>query len=204
MFVADSTPPAITCFSFDLGNEELSIDFSEAVVPGSLNVTYLALQSSAAAVVSGQTLRSLTGSTGIAFADNHESVRIGLTRGDITALKLSETFAEDASSLFLSSSSRLVSDYFDNLSVGIAESAARQVDNFTVDAVAPVLAGFDIDMDLGVLTLSFSEVIRADTFTANKFTIQGDGSAASQRYVLTGGDILVDPTDLCSWSPSSR
>jgi hypothetical protein len=41
VFVADSTPPAITRFSFNLGSEELSIDFSEAVVPGSLNVTCL-------------------------------------------------------------------------------------------------------------------------------------------------------------------
>ena len=41
VFVADSTPPAITRFSFNLGSEELSIDFSEAVVPGSLNMTCL-------------------------------------------------------------------------------------------------------------------------------------------------------------------
>lgn len=108
-------------------------------------------------------------------------------------------------SLFLSSSSGLVSDYFANPSVGIAEGAARRVDNFTADAVAPVLEGFDIDMDRGVLTLSFSEVIRANTFTPSRFTIQGDGSAASQRYVLSlGVTYLADPTDLCSRSPSSR
>ena len=190
VFEADVTSPVITRFSFDLGAEELRLDFSEAVVPASFNVTHIVLQSASASAAQQQ---RLTNSTRVDFSVDQESVRIGITRQDMNALKLAETFAEDAYSLFLAANSNLVADFFANPSAAILTSSARQVDNFTADAVAPRLERFSLDMDRGVLSLSFTEVIRTSTFVASYFTVQSNGVSSLQSYALTGGNVTGRP-----------
>jgi hypothetical protein len=74
----------------------------------------------------------------------------------------------------------------------VVNQSAQAVDSVVVDSVSPELEPFGIDMDAGVLTLNFSEIVRGNAIVITGITFHDKASASAQFTLTGGGLVLVD------------
>merc|ERR1711943_73979 len=75
--------------------------------------------------------------------------------------------------------------------------------NFVVDETVPTLEQFSLNMSSGILSLTFSEAVRAASLNASRIVLQDSarafvsvaGQAPDYSYTLTGGSVPL-PTAL--------
>ena len=66
-----------------------------------------------------------------------------------------------------------------------------QVFTLTPDSTAPSLSSYDLDMDTGVMTFSFSETISVDSFSPALLTLQSD-QFGIQTYITLSEGVFLD------------
>ena len=168
-FTADTTSPRLEWYKLDMNERILLMGFSEAVNVSTLLVEYITLQSS---TTLGQDSPAVTLSRARgthAISKNSKRVRIALGDGDFNALKLADGLADDIASVYVlletlaDGTSYAIGDMVaapsTNRVVGIEDGAAQQAVNFTSDKSAPSLSHFELDLDTGVLLLTFDEPV---------------------------------------------
>eukprot|EP00911_Craspedida_sp_UC1_P002006 UC1_evm1s1546 len=196
--VPDTTAPTLVSFDYNAANGNVVVVFSEAMDRASLDTTELSLTSS-----DTTTLLSLAGSIG---AEN-----TGSDVNTLNSYKYSFTIAPTAYQAV--QKDLAICDRPDNLcaivatedamkdSAGnklavITKAAAKSVTTFTVDNVQPFVSSFSLDMNAGVLTIIFSEVVKGDTIKPQDITVQETAQASSGTATpvqLSGGQVtLVD------------
>ena len=63
--------------------------------------------------------------------------------------------------------------------------------NVTNDNINPVLEGFELDMNIGVLTLSFSETVNSTTLNTSGITLYSSQTPPYNSYTLSGPYVTV-------------
>ena len=120
--------------------------------------------------------------------------------GDFNALKLAEGLADDISSVYVlletlaDGTSYAIGDMVaapnTNRVVGIEDGAAQQAVNFTSDKSPPSLSHFELDLDTGVLSLTFDEPVQAASLVVTGLTLfSSRGLSVDEEYAevrLTG------------------
>lgn len=190
VFINDTTTPNLVSFAMDKNTGSLYLTFDETVMASSLQPAQLKLQSALAA--SNVTYAyTLTG--GYTSAYNSTVIVVNLTYYDLNAIKKIRGLATGVQNTFISATYQTVLDMNSNNLVPISDQNALQASNFTNDTTSPVLLSFNLDMNTGVLELSFSETVDSLTFTVTQFTLQSapNISQAVQNYTLTQLDLLT-------------
>eukprot|EP00042_Codosiga_hollandica_P059493 m.918095 g.918095 ORF g.918095 m.918095 type:complete len:4523 (+) comp60173_c0_seq1:4307-17875(+) len=214
-FVADTTAPTVVRFSVDKNVPSVTIFFSETVSVSSFNPGAFVLQSSASVMpaLSYTLVASSTTSAVFRSADwpaaspqpcsavsnvqpcvpdngqTYTGVRVQLAKVDFDALCLLDNIAKTAGNTYLSAGTSLVSDVSNNAVVAVTAAAAIQAVSVTADSTAPTLMSLTVNMDSGVVALSFSEVVRASTFSVVAIRLQSAAqiaTPATQSVTLTG------------------
>ena len=195
IFVSDQTPPSLETFNLNLNSSELQLFFSETVNRESLDVESITIQNRDILLGS---LQLSTSSSSSSPNDTYIVVDIGLV--DLNNLKRLTEVATSNDTTYLSLNSTAISDMNDNAVVQIPGFMALQVTNFIQDAIRPVLQGFNLDIDAGVLTLFFSETVNASSLNVSAITLQSSLTfVAEESYRLQDGS----PPDL-SYTNSSN
>ena len=196
-YTPDSTPPVLERFDLDLTAEELVLEFSETVnVIHTLNITSITLLSGPDAdlITQAHTLAVITNNT---FSDDiyTPSVTVRLGRPDLNEIKRIIDLATSENDTYISISSTLVSDMKLNPVIAIPVSSPLRVTSYVEDTTSPVLESFNLDMNLGVLTLSFSETIDPKTLDLSQFALQHAQDVVDPQlvHILTGGVVNGDP-----------
>ena len=197
-YTADSTRPVLESFDLDLTAEVLVLEFSETVnVIRTLDITSITLLNGPDADLTTQahTLAVITNST---FSGDiyTPSVTIRLGRPDLNEIKRIVDLATFENDTYIAISSTLVSDMKLNPVIPIPASRPLQVTTYTQDTTSPILESFDLDMNLGVLTLSFSETINPKTLDLSQFALQHAQDVVDPQlvHILTGGVVNGDPS----------
>ncbi|MBX7106804.1 MAG: hypothetical protein K1X57_22200, partial [Gemmataceae bacterium] len=76
----------------------------------------------------------------------------------------------------------MASDMSGNAVVSIGATEALQALEFTADVVRPSLRSFVLDMDTGVVSLSFSETVRVSTFGLQHLRLANAAAAGAVEY----------------------
>ena len=187
--VQDTTIPRLVSTQFSLSTDELVLSFNEPVRKDSLRTSFITLYSknSSSSAVS----HSLSGGSLIASdtLPGANSLTVRLLANDLEVIKLHRQLATEKSNIFFSANASLAKDMAGN---DLAAVAFRSVDQFVVDSTRATLSSFSLDMNIGQLNLTFSDVMRADSFDASAITIQSAQTAVPPRlYTLskTGSSI---------------
>ncbi len=185
-YFPDLTPPQLIRFDLDLSNETLTLYFSELINASSVDVTQLTLQGDF--VFSGLT-DSHTLSLGIngSVPSQPDSTQIVISLGanDLNEIKRSVGLATSVTDTFLVLTSSAVRDMNGNEVVPRLDGATSlQATLYQEDLVRPQLVAFNIDMDLGTLTLELSETVNSGSLNTTGITLQA-GRAGGQNYTLT-------------------
>ena len=97
--------------------------------------------------------------------------RVYLSSADRGAINSDAHLAYDAYTTFALVTSKLVKDIAGNALTTLVSGAALAASSYSPDSTGPMLVDFSVDLDTGVLVLSFSELVRADSFDPTGITL---------------------------------
>jgi hypothetical protein len=118
-------------------------------------------------------------------------VNISLTVSDSNAIKADSGLCTNTSTTYLSFTNETVSDIFGNALA--VPTLAVQAKKHTPDATAPVVSGAELDMNAGILTMNFTETVKASSLNAS--LIGFGSSTVSGALVTVDDDSVISTTD---------
>ena len=117
---------------------------------------------------------------------NSRNITIELTEEELDSLKLAGLGLRPEPT-FVTLAAGGVQDMGGNGVTAVVNGSAVTVSVLLRDTTRPVMISFELDMDTGVLTLRFSERVRASTLNASVITVQGQRLAGGVTHRLLGG-----------------
>ena len=169
-FTPDATSPVLSSFDINMSLGTLTLSFSEPVDATSVSVTAITLQNAATLVYSANAFQLTSGSTSSAV--DSMTIQVTLSAADLNSIKLIRPLARSRGSSFIVIASSLVKDTSANSVTPIIDGQAQEAASYTADTIAPTLQQFDLDMNTGILIMTFSEVMDITTLHRDYFLLQ--------------------------------
>jgi len=163
-FYEDSTVPALDSFDINMNTGHLVLSFSETVQRSTLTMGRLHLHVSSLAVSS-----FVFTTTSFTQSDDGTELDVVISDDDLNEIKRLPQLAIDATTTVLSLDLGAVKDMNNN---EIMALASEQCTTFTQDSTDPKLESYDLDMTNGILTMTFSETVKASTFEVTSATLR--------------------------------
>ena len=187
-FYPDTIPPVLVEYGLNYNEETLSLTFNETIDLDSLDVSLILLHSEAS-----NALRSYQLTGGVIQSERYvTSFSVNLTRQDLNMIKFYTDLAVGPSTTYLSLPTATITDANGNAVVEIPRDTARMVTPtlFVPDSTPPLLLSFDLDMNIGQITITFDETVNTAVFMPNLIQIQASDVIMSSMsyYQLTGGE----------------
>ena len=190
-YTTDETPPSLVMFYLDFTAETLTLFFNETVDRATLDVTQITLCDTNSSSTANMTYTLTDASTSLGA--NVAVIVISLGLVDLNELKRMPYLATSVNNTFIHLTNSTVTDTFGNVVVSIDEYDKLQAANVTNDNINPVLEGFELDMNTGVLTLSFSETVNSSTLNTAGITLHNSQVLPNVSFTLSGSYMNVSP-----------
>jgi hypothetical protein len=161
-FVEDTTAPIVSGIGLDMNEGKLTINFTETVNASSLLPSLVGFASSSSSgVIVGLDSNLLLSPT------DTDSLVITLSSATLNGLKADTSIATSSADSYLQFSVSGVVDMNGNpVSGGVV-----QITVYIDDVTSPKLDSFELDMNNGVLFLSFSETVKSATLNRTQLTL---------------------------------
>ncbi|KAL5489591.1 hypothetical protein EMCRGX_G018701 [Ephydatia muelleri] len=167
-FTPDTTPPNLLSWGVDISTSVLYMYFDEGC----------------------QQQLPAGGGTN---SGNERSIVVSMTEWDLNAIKALSRLLKSINSSYMSINFTFIQDMNANFINAIPPTSALQATMYQNNTVLPRLRSFALDMNIGVITFSFSETVVASTFVVQGVSLQADFSTPDpdNRYTLTQGVVLL-------------
>ena len=181
--VPDRVPPMVLSFSINLVDDVITLTFNEPVRVSSVMYTGLTLLSEPS--FTPIDIRNLTGGENTEDTDMNGTMILSgyLVQPDIRYLKLSDDLATSIADTWLSVIEGTIQDMNGNDLVAVPLNVAIRASDFIEDDTPAMLIDLTLDMDQGLLHLTFNDIINASTFYPRALTVQ------NSRVI--GGDFVT-------------
>ena len=189
--VEDTTPPELLSFDLDLDSSMLFLTFSDSINLNTFNSSGLTLQNQES-VTEVTDYYNLTGGSVRRSPLDASVLEVSITEEDLNEIKKNTLLATSEFTTYLSAVTETAEDAASNPLVSIPKSAGIMVNSLTNDTTGPLLRMFTLNLDNGVLMLSFSETIRLSSYNPDGITIlnMANISFATANHTLTGGIVM--------------
>ncbi|EGD74197.1 hypothetical protein PTSG_06209 [Salpingoeca rosetta] len=213
-YVADTSQAVLERVTLDINTAELHLFFDDVVNASTLDPTRIVLQQSAGIVniVPGAMVPEYYTLQGGSTASPHGfDIVVQLTQHDLNALKRRPDLATTRDNTFVRLQEGALRSVVELQSV---VAITRKVDVLVVDAVAPELVDFSLNMTAGTLWLQFSEAINVSTVRPDHIVLQATPDALPIGYdanadnvppqgdgavQLTGGTVYGEDIEYYPW-----
>ena len=156
-------------------------DSSETVNVASLDARHISIQAEEDNDGVSVSLRSSSSPS-----SNNPIITITLSENDLNNLKSLPTLATNENNTYLTILSLAIQDMADRRVSSIFSTAARQVQMFTADQTGPEITDFELDMDSGVMIITFNEFVNESSLDLTQLTLRSSRSVVNaQVYTLT-------------------
>jgi hypothetical protein len=184
----DDQRPQLTSWDFNAGDGTSILTISEPIDTGALNCSALFFHSSA----SNSVVYSPSNCT-IASLDGVYQLQMSLSKEDRKQMLLTHAICRDRLSCFVSVSDALLRDTTGN-AIQVANSV--QVRTFQADQTRAALIQFEVDMDQGLISLEFDDIVIAGSldFTAFAFS----NPTKTDVVAMTNTPVSVSDSDYTS------
>ena len=173
------------------------MSFSETVRSSSVNISHITLHSS-----SNNSVSSYTFVSGQPQPADAPVITVQLSTTDLNAVKKNDDVVTSRNNSYLSWTQFAATDMStaNNQVIPRATTEALQVQNLTPDTANPNLEQFRLDLNAGQVFLTFSEVVRANTFSIPALDLRNRANQSTQSYKLTSGRAsTIDSTTVTLW-----
>ena len=171
-YIARSTHPTVTSFNLNMALQVLTLTFSKSVALSTFDPTALDRSSKH---------HGYREWTRCAAHWWHCYVCWQLTvcrcpwhwpTQDVIAMQLDDNMADSTQNSFISFTQGLVASLYGLNVVAISSSNALAITVFVADNVPLTLTSFSLSMELGLVSLTIAEPVRASSFAITAFTLQ--------------------------------
>jgi hypothetical protein len=191
-YTSDTTRPFLKGFDLDMDEGLLTMTFSEPLRTSPMQIDQITFQNERFFVGNQTDAVTLTKNSTTSTSDAR-IVEIDLQQKggddsqDLDLLKVTRGLCQDADSTFISFTRFLGTDTAPALNklIPVAKQNATQVSTFKGDSTKPNLQSFDLDMNVGLLTLVFDEAVNASNFDVTQITLQAASDDDSYYHTLT-------------------
>lgn len=181
-FVSDSSRASLAGYTFDLNNGTITLTFTDVLNVMTLDPTQLSVQNRRASPSESVVLTG--GSTP---SENSETFSIFLSTQDLNSIQLNLNLATGDSDTFISFGSSLITD-ISGLGVNaVSSSDARGVATYIPDRVQPAVMSFSLDMNVGLISITFTEAVIVNTTSLTSLSFQNSETSPTSTYRLTDG-----------------
>ena len=161
VFVADTSPPSVIAFDLDMDDGVLEILFNDPVNTSTFNPTSITLQSR----VTRRSIEWVTlGSQSSTNSPVGYSIAISIDNADINEVKAIRSLCTQGSDCFMTIAASAVLDSRGTGTNPVTDGQALIVRRYTPDTTPPEVNSWELDMNTGRITISFSETIDITTF----------------------------------------
>ena len=171
-FIPDQTPPSILAFTLNLTSNILTLLANEPLDPASYNPSGFTLQNSPNITGLNVMSVSLTGGVAEQSTTSIFELNIFLSNVDTDMLKQMSDLATDPTNIFLSLSGDAISDFGGNRETAISGMNALNASAYGGDLTRPTVSAVSLDLNSGVLTITFSEVVDISIFDSSSIQLQ--------------------------------
>ena len=187
-FTEDLVSPQLVSFGLDLDQRILSLTFDETIDSGTFSIISVGLQDS----MTGPTQSVPIGARSSTQSTDGTVFVIQLSDDDFNTISAMFPLATMATNTYLTLLPATVRDTSGNPSVEIPTNNALRITSHTADTTRPELSAFDFDLNLGIVTLVFSESVNVSSFNPRQVTLQSAPSSPLHMFSLTGG-LITQP-----------
>ena len=189
-FAPDTAPPKATSFDlFNIDNGSFIVTFNEPVDANTVDFHMISLLSTP----SGSRRYTLSGGSAQTLNTNKLSLLISLSHDDRIQLKLTSGLAVSYTSTYLSLAEGMVLDTAGNTNQAVHAVQLPQ-SGYVPDTSFASLVRYSLDLNIGVLTLTFDDVINASSVNTTKLTIQSRSQSPAISYTLTVQSAVCTPS----------
>eukprot|EP00041_Stephanoeca_diplocostata_P007154 m.98677 g.98677 ORF g.98677 m.98677 type:complete len:1544 (+) comp16758_c0_seq2:5192-9823(+) len=172
----DTISPAILSVSINMNIGELTVAFNEPVLNIS-NVTNIRIQSGTNTSSAGIRNHTLSEKSALrASVPGLMEYVIKLSAEDLQVLKLTEGLASDRQTTYFSLTDSTFYDTSGNGNVAIQETSAIIAFEYTEDSSFASLVQYSVDFEMNVISLVFSDIVRASSIDVTALTILNESS----------------------------
>ena len=191
-FIEDTIRASLGDYTLDLNTGIIALSFDDVLNASNIDVTSFIIQNSASNLNNNVT-HTLNQDSYI-LSDNLDVLTLALSEEDINALKLNLKLANNSSSTFISFDSSFATDIEGKEVVTITQDNAAMVNTYIPDSTRPQLSLFDLDMNTGLMRLTFSEPILVSSTLPNQLTFHNNNSLQPlMTYSLRNSTVLTVP-----------
>ena len=189
-FAPDTAPPTAASFDlFNIDNGSFIITFNEPVDTNTVNFHMITLLNTP----SGSRRYTLSGGSAQTLNANKLSLLISLSRNDRIQLKLISGLAVSYTTTYIFLAEGMVLDTAGNANQAVHAVQLSQ-SGYVPDTSFASLISFSLDLNIGVLTLTFDDVINASSVDPTKLTIQSRSQSQTISYTLTVQSTVCTPS----------
>ena len=191
-FTIHTEGPVILKLTLNMATSMMLFEFDEPIRESSIVLKNFRLQSSALTFNVSYKLTSADISVYKQF------LNVSMSLVDSSAIKLNPILAKNLNSSFFSCTFNTIMNIADNIMRPISTTAARPVDTYIADSLRPFLVSFDLDMNIEVLVMHFSEPIISSTLDVTQITIQNGflRDVFSSYYRLSASSTVLSPSGI--------
>ena len=190
VLVPDTTPPELLSFNLNLTSETLILFFSETVDYTTFETRFITFVNDQENTTVSISLNNIVGDS--LFTQEYlPYMRFRIAADDVDRLQAESRVATGVDDTFIVIDSSLVMDTSGNAIVQILSNDSLGVTNFTADSIQPMFVAFtQLDMNEGIITLSFSEPIESDSIIFSAFTLHNVETGDNVSFTLTSGSTM--------------
>ena len=131
-------------------------------------------------------------------------ITVLIGKDDLNEIKRLADLATSISNTFIVLSSDTIMDMNRNNLTEVESTNAVQVSRVIPDETPPIIEGFDLDMNLGRLTLTFNETVESSSLLPTGIILQSSSlSSPLYEYTLTDGRVLTDNSIIVTFEIST-
>ena len=190
-YTPDTNKPLVEEFELDMNTGELKLSFNETIFGSTLMVDRITL-TSFIGDTSDQNSFTLTTASSVVIVDE-PVITIVLHNDDLNELKKRTNLTTNINNTFLFMAEMAISDTSGNNNAEVQPFNAIRAKIYVEDKVRPLLNDYELDMNTGILTMSFSETVNSSSLDTSGITFYNDDGLYTQSYTLSGGYDYVIP-----------
>ena len=186
-YTPDTSRAALTSAELNMNNEVLTLVFDDVIVAESFIPSLISLQNQSTNVDSSVYTLSPSSQSS---QDNSNIISISLAKLDVDNIKGDLTLATNANTTYVTFSTNIALDIEGRNVIGVSSGSAHKVGTYIKDTTSPQLVSYTLDMDSGLMGMTFDEPILLSSFDPTGLTLNNAASSPTSTYGLTGGNAM--------------
>ena len=191
-FIMDTSAVNFISFTLDMNTGEMNLTFDDAVNISTFQASAVLLQSAQSRV--GSDLASLTSSSSGSLISGFQ-IAVGINLFDLNRIKQVRLTATRLEDTYITIMASVVDDAFGVDCIAITDGKGIQASEFSPDVTDPRLDSFTLDVNQGLLILTFSETVDIFTFNISEVSLQSQEDSFVTYQLHTADNIFPSDAD---------